>query len=42
MQKAPSLRPEESREMASAMWMPVRSWRTITGRILAAAAYSIR
>ena len=31
MQKAPMLRPEVTREIASAMWMPMRSCRTITG-----------
>ncbi len=42
MQKAPTVRPEVTREMASAMCKPMRSWRTITGRMSAAAANSIR
>ena len=33
MQKAPILRPEVTREMASAMCRPIRSWRTMIGRI---------
>ena len=34
--------PEVTREIASAMCMPMRSWRTITGRMSALAANSIR
>jgi len=39
---APMLRPDVTREIASAMWMPTRSRRTMTGRISAFAACSIR
>ncbi|MGY3195903.1 hypothetical protein ACVIWU_005269 [Bradyrhizobium sp. USDA 4509] len=42
MQKAPIFSPEVTREIASAMCTPMRSWRTITGRMSALAAYSIR
>ena len=42
MQKAPMVSPEVTREIASAMCMPIRSWRTMIGRILALAACSIR
>ena len=42
MQKAPSVRPEERREMASAIWSPIRSCRTITGRMSMAAQNSMR
>ena len=36
------LLPEVTREIASAMWMPMRSCRTMIGRMSAFAAYSIR
>ena len=42
MQKAPMLAPEVTREIASAMCRPMRSWRTMIGRMSAAAASSIR
>jgi hypothetical protein len=41
MQNTPTCLPEVKRLIASAMWMPVRSWRTITGLMPAAAADSI-
>ena len=36
MQNTPILRPEVRREMASAMCRPMRSWRTMIGRMSAA------
>ena len=39
--KTPMLRPDVVRLMASAMWIPVRSWRTMIGRMPAAAAGSM-
>src|SRR5437588_12597046 len=42
MQNAPMVRPDDSREIASAMCRPMRSCRTMTGRMSAAAANSIR
>jgi hypothetical protein len=41
-QKTPTLSPEVMRLMASAMWTPTRSWRTTIGRMLTAAADSVR
>src|SRR6266446_6324554 len=42
MQKAPMVRPDVTREIASAMCSLMRSCRTITGRMSALAACSIR
>jgi len=41
MQNAPMLWPDVRREIASAMCTPMRSCRTITGRMSAAAANSM-
>jgi hypothetical protein len=41
MQNTPTRWPEVTRLIASAMWMPVRSWRTMIGLMPIAAADSI-
>ena len=41
MQKMPTLSPELRRLPASAMCTPIRSWRTMMGRMSASAAASI-